>query len=88
MLQHVVHGHHMRVPAQHRRVPRLGAGARDARLVLLTALRDTAEPDLLECDIAVEPLVVGEPDMAHPAGTDLVQEQIPAADDTAHSRLR
>lgn len=88
MLQDVVDRHHVRVAAQHRRVAGLGAGARDPRLVLLTPLPHIAEPDLLERHVAVEPLVVGEPDVAHPAGADLLQKQIPAVDDPAHSRLR
>ncbi|MEV0637602.1 hypothetical protein AB0I77_22125 [Streptomyces sp. NPDC050619] len=75
MLQHVVHGHHMRMAAQPGRAP---------GLPLVTGLGGVAEHDLLERDLAGESLVVGEPPMAHTATAEPVQQHTPAGDDRAH----
>lgn len=88
VLQYVVHGDHMRMAAQPRRVPGLRTGPRHPGLPLVTGLHRVPEDDLLERDLAGESLVVGEPDMAHAAAAQLVQQQIAAGDDPAHSRRR
>lgn len=87
MLQDVVHGHHVRVTAQPRGVPGLGTGPGDPGRAVAVLAR-AAEHDLLERDLAGQPLVVGEPDMSHAAAAQLVQQKVPAGDDPADSRLR
>ncbi|CAM5628986.1 hypothetical protein SGRIM128S_05749 [Streptomyces griseomycini] len=88
VLQHVVHGHHVRVAAQARRVPGLRAGPRHPGLALLTGLGRIVEHDLLEGDLARESLVVGEPDVSHAAAAQPAQQQVAAGDDPADSGRR
>ncbi|GAA3029538.1 hypothetical protein GCM10010448_09410 [Streptomyces glomeratus] len=83
-----MHGDHMRVAAQPRREPGLGAGTGDPGRPFLGRLDRIAEHYLLEGDLAGQPLVVSEPHMAHGAAAELVEQAVAAGDDPADSGLR